>query len=420
MGLGVYVEASLPGEWRRKAKRGKVVEELEECCRAAIDDALLRRLARFRPGEDGGSLDVWLHPATEPIEFRVDGDLLVCSAKTSPAGPGYHVYVVELLERMATKGGIEWRWTDDDGETGDECSYHESRSFEGVHEEMLRWLRGLASSLGESDIEEVCISLPFGFSPKGPGSICTPLGPLDLTWPRQVLEASESQLEAIGAAFFPWWGRELDARSWMQYGMAVAWVDITWHAPASDDEVWAYEAALAAFDQARSLDPGMARPDIEMAEMRRCRSAEAGDPRAPNPAGIGYRRGLMRWALPGDWTIELPGYWYEELDENGTVLWFGDRTIRVTTFTAEGASTEQLLAAGEETPAAGKGVEWRSSHLAGRGSIEWADDDDGCWLLSGQVATDGHLCVATIAYTDEADRAWAEETFRTISHPPPE
>jgi len=423
MGLGLEIDAPIPPRWQsgRSADGAELVEQLMDACRSCIDDPLLRRLARFRRANDGHAFELWLHPATEPIELKVDVGRVTCSAKTNPAGPGYHVYVVELLERVAQVANLEWRWNDADGEAGDECEYHQTRSFDTVRRHMLGWLRALARGLdGIEAGSAVHVSLPMGFSPVRPGPICTPLGPVDQEWPRRVTSAGESELEVIGSQFFPWWEPGLDARFWAQYGTAIAWVDVPWHAPSSEDETWASGAALAAFERSRALDPEIVLPDLEIAELRRYHRAEPGEARPPNPAGIGYRRGLMRWQLTGAWSLEAPGYWYDELDDGTVVLGFGDRTIRITTYVADGVSADRLVAirvASERRESAR--VEWRSNHLHARGSIEWTDDQNGYWVLVGQVATDGHLCSATISYENESDRSWAEETFRSISRPPP-
>ena len=419
MGLGVYIDAAVPGDLPVSG----FIARIEEACRASIEDPLLLRLARFRRVEGGSGLDLLLHPAAEPVEFRVTGDRVICSAKTNPAGPGYHVYVIELLERVARVAGVEWRWSDEEGDLGDECEYHETRSADRVREHMLTWLRTIARHIASQDLgSDLCLSLPLGFTPVGAGAICTALGPLDKEWSRAVASASGSDLEAFGARFFAWWRPELDARFWAQYGSALAWVDVPWHPPASDEEVWAYEAALAAFDRSRALDSKLALPDLEIADLRRYRSAKPNDAPAPGPAGIGYRRGAMRWQLTGAWTVAAPGHWYEEYEEEAVVLWFADRTIRVTTYSVDGAPAEQLLDHEEVPEVAGESkllLQWRSNHLHARGSIAWTEDDDGYWTLSGLVTTDGHLCVATICYVRESDRAWAEETFRSIAHPAP-
>ncbi len=43
---------------------------------------------------------VGLHPAEEEVGFYVDQGYLVCAAKTSSAGPGYHAFVIEMLDEL--------------------------------------------------------------------------------------------------------------------------------------------------------------------------------------------------------------------------------------------------------------------------------------------------------------------------------
>jgi hypothetical protein len=54
---------------------------------------------------------VRLLPFEEPAEFwmREDG-ALVCSGKTSSLGPGYHQFLVGLLDRVGERLELDWEW----------------------------------------------------------------------------------------------------------------------------------------------------------------------------------------------------------------------------------------------------------------------------------------------------------------------
>lgn len=422
MGLGLEISAPLPtrGWLRRTPTAEALLDEVAAEARACIDEPLLREHAYLTRDEDDDELCLWLHPGTEPIEFSVLEGRLTCSAKTNPAGPGYHVYVVELLERLGERLKLQWEWLDADGEPGDECGYHESRDFESVQAQMMNWVHALCRHLVDSDLTSMSVCLPMGGGPVLENGIATPVGQYDPDWLSELAAPASERSWKLGMAFFSWWDRGCDAEFWRRYGTVIATMQLPWHPPESPEEERLYRTALDAFDKCRELDPHANIPDLEIAEMRRISEGDVDGARAPNAVGMGYRRRLWRWQLPGEWFFETPGYFYDEYDDGTTVIWFGHRTCRFTTYSADGPA-ETLLGKAEPgvTVEPNNRIAWHEGHLIARAAVSWTDDEGGYWILSGCVATDGHLCVATICFGDEADRQWAIDTFRSISHPPP-
>jgi len=79
-----------------------------------------------------------LHPAEEDVRFFVDDhDYLICSARTSSAGPGYHAFLVELLEMIQGPAKISWIWDDEEKEFMDETTYFSKRDFNTLQMEMV-------------------------------------------------------------------------------------------------------------------------------------------------------------------------------------------------------------------------------------------------------------------------------------------
>ena len=425
MGLGLEANAQLPshGWMRRPPKTAAFFDDLEKAALACIDDPLLREHVYVTRDEgdadtDDGELSLWLHPGTEPVAFCLSGDRLTCSAATSPAGPGYHVYVVELLERLGERLRLQWEWSGADGEPGDECGYHETRDLESVQTEMQRWLRALCAHVVESKMEPCQVCLPLEDGPIHKAGIATPLGVFDGDWLREVAAGGERSWER-GREFFSWWGRQCDGDFWLRYGKVIATSQLPWHPPESVDEARLYRTAIAAFERCRELAPRTLIPDLELKELRRLSQQGVGEASPPNAAGMGYRRGAWRWRLAGEWSVELPGYFYEEWDEGATVIWFPTRTCRFTTYRAEGSATKLL---GEEkahaTVPPEHRVEWRKDHLTARATIHRESEDNSeYWRLTGTVATDGGLCVTTICFDDVTDREWAIAAFRSITRP---
>jgi hypothetical protein len=405
VGLGIRIDAPIAGalDWHRleRAFLGELPTEL-------------RPLVRFVRAE--GGLDFWLHPGTEPVELRAEGGVLTCSAKTNPAGPGYHAYLVELLERVAPEAGLSWRWADADGDLGDECGYHASRDFVDLQRQMLAWLQGMCRYVLEDlgDASNIGVCMPIGLHPQVEATIHSPMGLWSQPWVAKVAEGEDGLL-SCGAEFFPWWSRELDASFWHNVGMVLAWIDIPWHPPADARERETIDHALAAFARARALEPQRLLPDLDLAELQRMRDGDPEDPTPPRPDGIGFRRGLMAWQLAGRWSIRLPGYWYDTIEDGIHVLWYRDRTVHATPFGVDGARRDKLVEYFKPSPAGGEIQSWRSGELVARCQLRpnETEGEDG-WVLQGMVVGDGGFLNITMTYLDPADHAWALQTFKTI------
>jgi len=420
MGLGVGIRAPL----KRRRKHLRDLKAVGVAALEAIDDPLLASMARVVEIDDL-SLGLHLHPAAEYVYFELRPDELKASSKTSTVGPGYHAYVVELLERMGERHGLAWSWEPDDDDEdaiGDECGYHADHDFEALQQQMQAFLRALVAIDDEGETDNVRICLPFDFDPVRPGEICSPAGPLTRTWLRDVAAASEARIAELAPTFFAWWTKGCDAAFWNGYGRSLCWTEIPWHPPATDAERRSYDHAIAAFARSLALDPQVMLPDLEVAELKRLRDAPVADAGPPRPSGIGFRRGDMRWHISAGWTLQAPGYWYDDLDDGSLVLWFKDKTIRACSFTVEGRAATDILASSTKSHrdvADDQLVRWESRHLIAEGVYRWTDDGDGYWMLESSVAMDGSLCVLTICFEDPADRAWAETTLRSVKRPPP-
>jgi len=230
--------------------------------------------------------------------------------------------------------------------------------------------------------------------------------------------SEEDDLERRGESFFSWWGHDLEAEFWRRYALSLCWTDIRWHVPQEADERRDIDAALAAFARSRDLDPEVALPDMDVAELRRLLQTSVDDERPPRPDGIGYRRGTMEWSYADGWKLAAPGFWHIEEDDGTLTLWFGERAVRATVFTVEGGDRSALALAeqGARLPTGAVAVGWESDHIVARGGI--AGPEEGLFHLHGVVAVDGSLCSVTLTFRD-GDRQWAEDTFRRFDHPPP-
>jgi hypothetical protein len=435
LGLGLHTGAVLNrrGLFRRRPSAEAVLGEIER----AVDDCLRPPLPRqfLVQDRDEEGLHVTLHPAGAPIDVATDEHgHVVLSAMTNAAGPGFHAAVVDLVDGLAERCDLTWRWSDAAGAFGDETGYQESRDFTRLQVTMLEWLQDTARCVLELEDDEwahVGLCMPLGTSVIGDYFAVSPLGYWARDWLERVAEEPVSGPDHLGATFFPWWNRELDASFWLNAGKVLCWIDLSWSPPRSQAERDRYQLALDCFERARGLDARISLPDREIGEIGSLLLHEGVD-RPPERLGIGFRRGLLRRPLTGRWTIALPGYFRAEDEEDveedvmeTATYRFADRTVRGSSFRAKadrpGARPANYFVRKRRTEYEGDGPTFDvdESDLNGFACVEDAVEDGEAYrILHGIAGRGEHLCILTIAFTDPSDEDWAVEVWRSISLAP--
>jgi hypothetical protein len=149
-----------------------------------------------------------LHPCEEPVNFELADNIIICSAKTNSVGPGYHAYLVELIERLGETLNIQWEWNLEEGDViyEDETGYYNHRDFKKLQLEMLQWLTTLARSFTEGDGHQYMVAFPLGYP-----RMChdyfavSPMQVWTKEWFDHVATTDIEHLEKEGAEFFIWW-----------------------------------------------------------------------------------------------------------------------------------------------------------------------------------------------------------------------
>ena len=432
MGIEIYPRADVPvrGWLRRRVGRDVLFGEIREAVTAHIDDALLARFLSFEAHEH--TLYAMLHPAAPPLEFTWDpGGVISAAIKTSTVGPGFHAFVVELLDAVAGRCGLKWQWAG-----CDETDYGVTRDYGRLQRTMASHVRSLARSLlhlAQEEAEDLAVNWPINTAtPEGAGFAVTLIGPIDReTWRIMAASGDEEMLGTHAESFYPWWRRDRDACFWSNIGLVLAWTAVPWHPPQDEAEANVCELAIACFDRARALDTRIELPSTEIKELRKLlEMGEDGPSIPPRSSGIGFRRGLMRQQTMGAWSVVVPGYFYQDVADDGGQLtyWFADRAIHVSSFSVDAppdkapAAPGELLAEVRQESQNGYGetLEFEEAHLAGHATIAHRDQDgERLWYLHGRVFAENSQCLITICFSNASDRQWAVSTFRSVKHPPP-
>ena len=408
MGLGLFLRTtprhSAPLQTIERALRAQFVEVVEHI-----------------RGSDA-YLAVGLHPAAEDVEFACEGDTVTVSAKTSTAGPGYHEFVCELLERVGDELGARWAPAVDD-EAGDETGFFTSHDRGALEAEMLLWLRGLCGVIAEEaagGLSDLSVGLPIDTQYESEGLIVTPMGPRDRAW----LEATKEDPRR-GIDLFPWWTHGFGAEHALGRALARMWTEARWRPPLDAAERGLFERIDADLRRAYALNPSLDLPWAEWAEITRWlerddeRALEVLDRGRRLSPRIGYRRRPVRAVLTGGWSIQIPGEMATEFDEEGTWSAFvPGRTIWMSSFHSGEPESPTLSA--EETlsqvPHEGEalvipGLQDGYAHRASKLTTE-----DGATQLMIELARPHRLAVLTIVLDDDADLDWAKGVAASVRH----
>ena len=416
MGLG-FETTSTPWKrrlWARPSVAG-LEKELRRVYAQQLGDALLSSRLSVQCNER--TVYAQWHPAEGGLELELLQDGCIrASANTTLVGPGYHAYLISLLDVLSQELNITWNFA----EGADETGFAETRDCDALENEMLVWLRSICRVCLDASNQggDACaISMPID-APRPTHRVAaySVMG----TWSREQFAGaieSPQALRALAGQFFPWWSRNMDAAFWLGMAQVVAWTDFPWVTPRDQHERATGEFALRCIERARALDASREPPE-GFAELRALLDG-AVPVKSPRSQGIGHRRGANRFKLFGGWTVELPGHFVARVlnDSNNLQLDDGNRAVYGSSLRVDGEngvapSAETLLrSAGDTTP----DLKWEDGHL--RGEARWQEEGD-CRHLLAAIAFDRSLLLLTITDNASAPRAWSENVARSAHHPP--
>jgi hypothetical protein len=257
----------------------------------------------------------------------------------------------------------------------------------------------------------VNLVLPFDFRVQGSHFAASPRGFWKREYFEALIDAGDDEMSMLAPRFFPWWGRDTDQQFWDGLGDVLCWSLVPWHVPLEDHE---RNLMLATVDV---LSKTSVPSDPELRELQALLSEDHDHTLPPKPEGRGFLRRMMRHLFGEGWTVELPGYYYHEPeDEPGTeVFWFADRTVFLSAYFASGVSRENALGDRFDAPDGGETYVFENEDLLGRGHIsEREEDGERRYMLDAGVATSERLAHVTICFGSAADREWALETWRSV------
>jgi hypothetical protein len=369
------------------------------------------------------ALFAMLHPAAPDVAIVAsESGRLILTASTAVAGPGYHTFLAQLVRRLGTDLDVTWALCDGVVET-DELLF-EPPDRESVEREMLGWLMPAlqaARSARARGAEMVHLGLSAGTRFTLSGAVATILGPRDDAWLETAIRQPVTAVE-----IWPWWSDATDARYLLNRALCLMWTEVRWRPPGIVDEAVLVDEVRSYLRRAHGLDPTLAYPWREWAELLRLRGGEdplaerinAGARQADAGPLIGYRRGQVTATHEG-WSISVPGSFAER---RGADEWWGGEAGRSVTLAATTTGThggrpmppEMFLdqVAGQIGTDA---IQHRLGPVVGKARLT-TDTSSGIEVavLDGYSAVVGSGAAVKIVFDSPADWEWALETWRSL------
>jgi hypothetical protein len=378
------------------------------------------------------TLFVQVHPSGEDVEITVlKPSRIAVSAQTSSLGPGYHLFLCELLKRFGQQQHITW------DQRGDDTGYFFSGDEDAVRREMLSWLTALARVIIERQLPEQAevrmMAMPVGYSYPDVRGVATALGPRCIDWFRGVVADP-----LRGMDFFPWWHEGLGPAFFLGRGLTRMWQDVRWRTPITDDEARLLMDVHLDLERAWHDDDLLPLPWREWQEIigylenyfgyvefaeGQDRSAEiqrrAADVTADTPL-IGYRRRRVQVNLTGGWSLTIPGELAEEWESGGQTwsAWYGGRTVWFSSWSVQGQNGErpaEEILQEIELPEVAERYELREGRVCGRAVfMPRQEEGQAVWNLRAYSAVAGGFALCNVYVQGRDDLPWAIEIWKTL------
>ena len=366
---------------------------------------------------DDTGFRIKLVPFEEDVYGTWEDKMLSVSAKTNSAGPGYHAYLIDVLDGLDVAPV----------EVDDETEYYSNRDFSLLQNEMAKWLRGLSNQILEmstnGEYSNLAVSLPIDCVPESTNHFtCCPLGYFE----KDFFERAQND-ENAGQEFFIWWNKPQDAELFRNTAMNLIWCKNNWLPPETDDEHEIIVATLECLEKAYTLNPDLEYPTEEWIEIARLSGDESLAKKLHDrfditgSGSLGYKRGSVS-SIANGWRFTHSGKVHFDREEDGCLVWWDDdRTIRISTFSVQFKEdvtnkSESLLRSATENETDCEPFSLRNSKIAA--CIQHAEiEENGEPLFQTRLtaALDNELIIISLFYINASDREWAVKICASVA-----
>ncbi|SFI97015.1 hypothetical protein SAMN04515648_2224 [Phyllobacterium sp. CL33Tsu] len=343
-------------------------------------------------------------PTDEDVHFYQDGAQVNFSAATVATGPGYHDYLVALLDELVEQEKLV---VTQDEEFSDDTQYWTDRNYDVLQTHMSVYFNSVSKVVVERSRASKHGPLSLSLSAQEAldvfkDRIMTVRGPRDVDF---------FGFKGEAANFFPWWDFGLPARAAFGLAEAMLWRSFPWRGPIDQYEALFIQVLSELIKIARE------EPRLETDKKLNVAAFEAASRSKtwPRPPGMGYLRYPRPQPFGDNWWITLPGHfilgWDDRFKQNvfksiGCIVVPAATTIEHDDRRPPEGFTGKL------------DVSVVKDKLSFYGIWNYNKQEDGKtdqWLEGCAVARDG-VTYLFILMDDPGLKQWAVDTLLSIEH----
>lgn len=281
------------------------VQDIAQALLNGTEGTPLEANARARATGPNGPFTVNVHPNVGPVRIRANGDDVEVEARAYTVGPGYHAFLVSVLDSMQSSLGLQWEWLDPTG-------YAHKRDFAELQSRMAEYFAALCGSLlAQIDSDDsksgAKIFLPADFGVDAQkDEILTPAGPVSLAQLRHWASIAGRELRTAAATFYMWWDEGFGGSFYRGVVLYWLWMDIRWATPLDSDEADFIIGVLDCYKSALEHHVALPIPPEAITELFALVEGTLPRPIA-DKNGIGYRRRIWKRPVGRHWWLVMPG-----------------------------------------------------------------------------------------------------------------
>lgn len=259
------------------------------------------------------------------VEVTYENHYLVCKSNAALVGPGYYVYLVNLLKQM---NGAVYLSLDED------LNYEENPDFENVRYAFDNYLLNMIDVMSNlKDEDEATYAWDDkSFVPLAKeGHIITPFGYVQNTELRGI------SIEKARARFYIWNEIEKDAQFYLNCALVNLWSECSFeNSKQSEKDQSIAQGICEALEKAHQMDANLALPVDEYQVLCKVlnRPISIKGVSQMDEKMIGYRKEKI-WFIYGAWCILESGYAISKLTGNTLTLKLKDHTMQITGYKSD-------------------------------------------------------------------------------------
>ncbi len=346
------------------------------------------------------------------IDVKIENYFAVLKTNTALAGPGYHVAVVELFDKIMNEEGVYLSMDD-------ECDYLEDHDFERIKQmyfiPYMSQLMRQFSNMKEED------QATYGWDERSylpvakENTVITPYGYISGK------QAGSYSIDTACQNFYIWNEIEKDAYFYRNSALVSLWCDCLFENSLYDEKSLNVSKSICdALEKAHELDPLCALPVDEYQQLCKLlhRKNKIFDVDQYPKGAVGYHREFVFYVY-GNWFLYFQGNALQSFDGHTMVLKLKDEDEDIMTLKVTGYKNHEKMDFAYRylnSVDALDSIDFENEKIHVKGVLHQLNDADSTLYLQAQCLKENELLMINVECRDMTSYKKALLTLENIQH----